>query len=156
MIGLSKNSENRQNLNWLVMLKVRLDQHHLNKSITITTKDWPGFLEFSSLSILVHAAEKKELVKFCEPGISYIQCTNQSVTSTSPRHTMCIWHPPLFLRSREFGFDFRTAAGMGNLTPSCRRWGIWLFVHNEWRENVKGFSRQDIVFVTEWLTKNGL
>ena len=44
--------------------------------------------------------------------------------------------------------------GVGNLTPSHGRWGIWPFVHDERRENVKRFSGQNIAFVTEWLTQN--
>ena len=37
-----------------------------------------------------------------------------------------------FPGSREF--DFRTLGGVGNLTPSRGRWGIWPFVHDERRE----------------------
>ena len=54
-------------------------------------------------------------------------------------------------------FDFRTAAGVGNLTPSRERWGIWPFIHESQtraKRNFMWFSRQE-AFVTEWLTKNG-
>ena len=118
--------------------------------VSDTTKDSSGDQRKSAQQTTnsQHRQQMVDSYKASKPSEKYhLSICNLHISPPPPTPPRRAYHGHLtlpFPGSREF--DFGTAVGVGNLTTTRRRWGIWLFVHNERRENVERFSRQDIAF----------